>query len=541
MSNKIDFVIGGKDKAKPALDGVEKSLERLEKKTDAVAKSTKTLTALGGTLAAAYGLVKTALAALGGLDKINAAFEQQAAAVRGLENALRIRGAQSASDDMQKFASELQKLSGIGDEVTLGLMRQAASMGIATDRIDDATKAAVGLSEATGKSLEASLADVTEALKGNFEAFHGINPQIMWMRSNIEKLNAVMEIAQQGLDVQSRNMYTAAGASSRASGAIGDLMEVIGQIIEPIRVLINAGLQKMAETLQVVLAPAAEYAKATLENIGPIVEWVREKVVQAINVMVGAFTFFETVIMNFGDVWELLKASAELSMLSVAGFIKQTLTVRIPEYAKWFAENFVNLFRDAFNAVVTVVTNAGKIIGEAVYQIFEFIASGGAGGINQLMADMGQAASMSLMDGFQSSLTALPEIAERTLTQREKDLAERIGAIGGRLGKEFSDKMEERMIGVGSTLGDELKNAAKGIDLKGRKAAITQSIQVTEGRLLTRGPGSALPDKLDHIIRLMQQPPKAPRILVDAAQKQNDFLKNINDNTKGKLQLEAIV
>jgi hypothetical protein len=55
------------------------------------------------------------------------------------------------SKRLQAFASDMQKLTGVGDEVTLGLMRQAAMLGVDADQLDDAAKAAIGLSEATGK------------------------------------------------------------------------------------------------------------------------------------------------------------------------------------------------------------------------------------------------------------------------------------------------------------------------------------------------------------------------------------------------------
>ena len=540
-TNGIDFVIGGKDKAAPAMTSVEKSLQRLEQKTESVAAATKRLAAVGGVLAAAYGLVKTALAALGGLDKINAAYDAQTAAVKRLNAALAIRGQQAASAAMQQTAKDLEKLTGVSDQATLALMQTAQSMGFATDKADDAAKAAIGLAEATGKTAEQSLSDMKAALEGNFDAFVGLNPQIMYMRTNQEKMAAVIAIANQGLAQQSKDMGTVSGSGRRADSAIGSLMESFGKIIAPIRVLINAGLQQLATSLDKLLVPVVQYATSVLENIGPIMDYVKEKVTQAINVMIGAFTFFEVILTNLGSVWEIVKAAAELAMISVSESVMHTLTKTIPAYAMWFGENFINLIKDAFNGVIAVITNAGRIIGEMVYQIFEFIASGGSGGIDGLMAGLGQSASISLLDGFKSQLTSLPEIAERQLTAREKDLADKIGAVGGRLGQEFSDKMSERMLGVGSALGDEVKNATAGINLQGRPAVMMQGIPATEGRLLTRGPGTRIPDIMQQILQeLRKKPDKEPKILVRLDDDQNRLLQAVAANTQNKLQLEAI-
>jgi hypothetical protein len=203
--------------------------------------------------------------------------------------------------------------------------------------------------------------------------------------------------------------------------------------------------------------------------------------------------------------------------------VMHTLTVEIPEYAKWFAVNFVNLIKDAFNGAIAIITNAGKIMGDQILAIFEFIASGGQGGVSGLMRLMGENAGRSLLDGFESSLTDLPTIAARTLTEREQDLGDKIAAIGGNLGQQFADKFEERMVGVGGAISEELKVAGDKIDLKTRGVR-SEGVGVTEGRLLTRGGGVTIPNKLDEVINLLKAivpkptPPGGMRVSLDPAQ-----------------------
>ena len=541
MSNGIDFVIGGKNQAQPAMTAVEKSLQRLEQKTESVGKSTQRLAAVTGTLTTVYLAVKAALAALGGLNRINAAYDAQTESVKKLNSALQIRGASEASKGMQDVAKSIEKMTGVSDNAALALMQQASGMGFATGKMDDAAKAAIGLGAAMGKDAAFAMGDLKAALEGNFDAFAAVNPQIMYMRTNQERLAAVMAIANQGLAQQAADMTTVAGSGRRADSAMSTLMESIGKIIAPIRVLINAGLQQLATSLDSLLVPAVQFATKVLENIGPIMDYVKEKVVQAINVIVGAFTFMEVIVTNLGSVWEIAKAAAELAMITISEVVMHAFTETIPAYVVWFGENFINLIRDAFNGVITIITNAGRIIGETVYQIFAFIASGGEGGIEGLMAGLGEAASISLLDGFKSQLTSLPEIAARQLTEREKDLAEKIGAVGGRLGEEFSNKMRDRMLGVGSTLSSEVQNAASSIDLKMRPSVLMQGIPATEGRLLTRGPGTRIPDIMQQILQeLRKKPDKEPKILVRLDDDQNRLLQAVAANTQGKMQIKAI-
>jgi hypothetical protein len=319
------------------------------------------------------------------------------------------------------------------------------------------------------------------------------------------------------------------------------LMETFGTIIAPIRVFINAGLQQLAESLQSVLAPAAEYAKTVLANIGPIMDWVKEKVIQGIGLIVGAFTFLETILTNLGSVWELVRAYAESAMLGVSGTVMHALTVVVPAYAKWFAENFVNLMRDGLMAAFTVVSNHIKKIVDAFQALWNFIASGLQ---TDVLGQLGEISGRSYLEGFQSSLTALPQIAARQLSQREQDLADKMAKIGGRLGTEFSQSFEERMTGLGSSLSDEMSSAAKGIDLKGRPGATMNVIQATQGRLLTRGPGTSIPNLMQEIIQLLKNPPppKPPggniHVQIDSSQMQT--WEQIRDNTSKTLQMEAI-
>lgn len=499
--NGIDFIINGKDKASSAMQSVAKSLNRLQ---------------------AAFVAYQGIVFSKASFDKVNQAYDQQTASVKKLTNALAIRGQSAASGQMQAMAKDLEKLTGVSDQSTMALMQQAQSIGFATDRMDDAAKAALGLAEATGKTAEQSLGDMKAALEGNFEAFHGLNPQIMYMRTNQEKLAAVMAIANQGLDTLSQNSTTVAGSGQRANTALGSLMETVGAIIAPVRVLINAGLQQLAESLQSVLAPAAAYAQQVLQNIGPIMDWVKEKVIQGVNLIIGAFTFLETILTNLSDVWEIVKAAAELAMNYVAQEVMHVLTVVIPAYANWFLENFPNFFKDAFNLAFTFTKNRLQQIADAIAELWVFIESGGQ---TDIVRNLGEIAGRNLVEGFESSLTALPDIAERKITQREQDLADKIGKIGGRLGQEFSDKMSERMVGVGSTLNDEMSAAAKQIDLQGRAAVKMQGNQATEGRLLSRGPGTQIPSKLDEIINLLKNPPGKKKEEKD----RNDTLAAINE------------
>ena len=540
MSNGIDFVIGGKDKAQPAMSSVEKSLGRLEQKTESLSKATGGLASMTKNLTAAYASIKAAIVALRGLNEINAAYDQQAGAVKGLEVALKLQGAavEEQSGKLQAFASDLQAFSGVGDEVTLGLMKQASMLGVQADQLDETAKAAVGLSEATGRSLAESLNLVNNAMAGEFGSFGEIMPQMRQMATEEEKLAAVMDLATKGLEAKAEASQTVEGSSERASNAIGDLMEVVGEIIAPVRVLISSGLTQLAESLQNVLAPAAQWASEVLANIGPIIEWVREKVVAGVNLMIEAFTFFEVILTNLDSVWVMVVAQAELYMLQVSGAIEHALMVQIPAYASWFGENFVNLLKDALNAAVAVVTNGVTNIADAFGALWDHITSMGE---SDVMGKLGEISGRSYLDGFESSLTNLPDIAGRAISEREQQLQAKVGSIAADLGQQFADKLEGRLLETSGDLGADF---ASSIDLGMNKALGDNkkkggggepALNVVQSRLLTRGPVDKQADVMDQLLNTVRKVSRGIDDMIGNQSSGNQSLNDIATNTKSRV------
>ncbi|HUS38333.1 MAG TPA: hypothetical protein VMX74_02730 [Pirellulales bacterium] len=541
-TNGIDFVIGGKDQAKPAMSSVEKSLERLEKKTDSLGSATNRLAKVTGALVGAYAAFKGVMAMIGGLDRINAAYDQQTEAVKGLEVALGLQGASVSVESarLQKFAGDMQKLTGVGDELTLAMMKQASMMGVATEDLDDMAKAAIGLGEVMGTSAESGMEMMRRAQEGNFMQFQRTFPAIAQMTTNEEKLAFVTAMAAKGLEAKALAADRVSGMSDRASGAVGDLMESVGALLAPVRILISAGIKTLAESLQTLLVPAVAYAEEVLKNIGPLMEWVKEKIVAAINGIIGAFTFFEVILTNLDSVWAAVVAQAELSMLQIGGAVMHALTEVIPGYAAWFAENFVNLIRDGLNIAYLVTTQSVTNIIDAFNALWEFIASGGT---SDILGQLGEIAGRSYLENFESSLTDLPDIAARTITDREKDLAETIGQVGANLGDEFSKKFNERIIKVGDGLGDEF---SKEIDLKVKESAAdtgkggkqSAPLQASQTRLLTRGTGSQMMDQTN---KILEQTKKHAEQLAEFNKQQLEQQKIIATNTMGTLALRATV
>ena len=108
------------------------------------------------------------------------------------------------------------------------------------------------------------------------------------------------------------------------------------------------------------------------------------------------------------------------------------------------------------------------------------------------------------------------------MTDREKELTERLGSLGSKIGDEFNKKLSGRLIGTEEAVANVSKatlSLAGGGSAQDKKASDAVSemlggggggggggnggggaLQATSGRLLSRGPGSDIPDLLRKLI-----------------------------------------
>ena len=164
--------------------GVDKGLKDLNKKLDDAGKSidnagkkSKTLnTNLGG-------MNKTALATAGAVAGVAVAVKKTVDALNECEAAYKVqRNAEIALQtaaknnpylnnesvyNLQKFASELQNMSNIGDEVSLKVMSQLAATGRSEEQIMQIMKAAADMAAVTGEDIASAATKLNATLNGN--------------------------------------------------------------------------------------------------------------------------------------------------------------------------------------------------------------------------------------------------------------------------------------------------------------------------------------------------------------------------------------
>jgi hypothetical protein len=455
MADKIDIVIAAQDKATEII------------------KSVNSQTSI---LAETLGLVAVASAGLAGFAASKEFVELEKAA-RKLDPALR------------DLARSMEIGTNTDEKTILGLMKSVQRQGFATEQIDDATKAAMGLSEAMGISLTDGLTKVRQATEGNFEAFAYLIPNINELASSEEKLAAVSKLASQGLQDKADIANSATSVFDRMNVEMGNLQATIGAIIEPFRQLAYEGIATVAELLSQALKPAIDDFQKSFSGMGSSVAswstWMTET-------LVAGFTLVEVTLTNIGAIAEMAGASIVLSLEQMRSQFEHIFTVAIPAYAAWFADNFINILSDIGGIVIATFSNLGTSIGEIMAGVWNYVSSGfSADAYEQLMFEVGRAANRGLLDGFEPVTKALPDIGERAVSDFEKTLQGMVDTTASSLVSEFDSKFNERIAAMNekfekNPLDVDVNLNAKGGALGGLKSDVNV-LQSTESRLLVRG------------------------------------------------------
>lgn len=179
-----------------------------------------------------------------------AAFDKQAQAEQKLATQIRANGkdVESTLESYKRFATELQSITIVGDETTLGLIQMAETMG--SSNVMEATKGAIGLSKALGVDLQSAIKMVTLAEKGEYTMLNRYVPALRLATTESEKAAIVQKLYADGMKIAAAEAKTGLGPLKQLQNTIGDISEEFGGIIaEAIQPAVE-WLKKMAAQFQ---------------------------------------------------------------------------------------------------------------------------------------------------------------------------------------------------------------------------------------------------------------------------------------------------
>ena len=110
--------------------------------------------------------------------------------------------------------------------------------------------------------------------------------------------------------------------------------------------------------------------------------------------------------------------------------LKKWLTDDIPAYLNWFGNNWQNIFTDLAAFTSTVVGNMHENLVNFFTDIFLWMSGQKTGSWEW----------KGLTDGFKATMDALPEIAQRGMTETEKQLAANINQMGDVINTKFAER-----------------------------------------------------------------------------------------------------
>lgn len=192
---------------------------------------------IGGAVSAVHKFAAAAVAAgvaFVGSEVIKAA-EEQEDAINRLNAALKANGnfSEETSKQLQEYASQLQTVSKIGDEVTLANLALLQSFAPLTkEGLIAANNAAANLSAALRIDLESAVRLVGKAANGNVDAFKRYGVEIQKGKTDSETFANALDVLNTKFGGAATNeLNTFSGAVAQAGNAFSDIVEETGLFI----------------------------------------------------------------------------------------------------------------------------------------------------------------------------------------------------------------------------------------------------------------------------------------------------------------------
>lgn len=188
----------------------------------------KAVVGLAGTYLGARGLVA-------GIRSITSAAMSQQKAEADLAASLGRTGDATSGNiaAFGSYASQIQKLTSYSDEQILSQMAYAHNIGVATDQLDEATVAAIGLARAYSKDLATAYRLVSLASKGETGQLKEMGIVIDKNLSPREKYNELIRQGTAAFRLETEYAKTAAGAQAQLNNTWGDTKELLGSALLP--------------------------------------------------------------------------------------------------------------------------------------------------------------------------------------------------------------------------------------------------------------------------------------------------------------------
>ena len=347
-------IVSAENRLKQGLDDAKKDLANFEQDTGGIGK--KILENFTVTFGDITNLVKGAFSTVG--EFVNA-YADAERALTSLKTALDISPKADLSDleKLTKFASDLQALTGIGDDTTVALQAMLISTGRTADETMRIIKLAADYSAATGKSFQTSVEQINKTFGGSARELGQLFPELKELsKEELQAGDAITILEQKFGGFSEKLANTAATSVAKFNESWGDMKEALGEAIMP---AVQPILENLVKFLNDPVIP-------TIQGFAPIVKEIFNAVEE---IIVGFKPIVEPILQWFADVWgktiapniqalwEIVKSVFGL----IAAIIKGDWSTAWNE-AKKIVENVVGIIKNS----LTPLTDFAKKIWDGV-------------------------------------------------------------------------------------------------------------------------------------------------------------------------------
>ena len=362
MTNTVDIKLRGQNQQ---LDQV------LGKSMASITKFGRRVTAVFAVVAGAFAFRKAFQLAnkLIGLSKEQAVEEAKLAAV------IKATGGAAgfSAEQMKKLASNMQEVTGIGDEVVLATQAILATFkNIRGEEFKTATMLAADMAAVMGTDLKSSALQVGKALNDPIKGLTMLTR--VGVTFTDEQKAMIQQMVQSGDVMGAQKVILgelesqfggAAEAMNKANGPMNDLIGHMGDLGERIGGLLQPMLESvLVPALQLVLKYGnafADWAEGSKDWLMALTENIQNSVINGVEFLarstVAAYSVSKAVWENLGTIVELQMTRYQLQLVQAANITKFVLTEQIPEFAAWFFRNWREIFTDVAMVTKTITEN----------------------------------------------------------------------------------------------------------------------------------------------------------------------------------------
>jgi hypothetical protein len=275
------------------------------------------------------------------------AFAKQEDAERKLASAIRATGGEVDANMARftAFATEMQRLTVVGDETTLGLLQLATAQGLSADASERAVRNAIAMQSAFNVGAESAIRMTAALEQGDATMLRRYIPALRGVTDEAEMLAKAHEILSGAFEIAQDEALTFGGQVAQLRNAFGDFQEQVGAVIAK-------GLGPFVRRAQLMVEQLQAMDEATLK--------ARVQMGLFVAAIGPALIVFSKLATAFLALMTPLTAKIALFAALGAGIVV------VYQNAQQLSERFVYYFSVAKDAVLGMVASALEALGRLV-------------------------------------------------------------------------------------------------------------------------------------------------------------------------------